>query len=184
MNGRICVFCGAAEGNRGLYGEMAVRTGGLIAGQGLGLVYGGGKVGLMGKVADAALEHHGEVIGVIPEDMLERELAHTGATSMHVVKTMLERKQRMADLSNAFLTLPGGTGTLDELFEMLTWSQLGYQKKPCGLLNVEGYYDPLIAMLDNAMAEGFLKPQYRSLLIVAEDPEHLIDLLVTAMPKE
>ena len=181
MTQRICVFCGSSEGARPDYAVAAKQTGGLIAERGLGLVYGGGNVGLMGAVADAALAKGGEVVGVIPESLLERELAHTGASTMHVVKNMLERKERMAELSSAFITLPGGTGTLDELFEMLTWSQLGLQNKPCGLLNLNGYYDPLLAMFDKAVEEGFLKAKYRSLLHVADNPEALLDKLLAAI---
>lgn len=184
MTIRICVFCGSARGSRPDYTDAAVQTGRLIAQRGLGLVYGGGNVGLMGAVADAALAEGGEVIGVIPEDMLEKELAHPNASSMHVVKDMLQRKERMAGLSDAFITLPGGTGTLDELFEMLTWSQLGYQTKPCGLLNTARYYDPLLAVFDNAVTEGFLKPKYRDLLRVADTPEALMEDLSTFLPQE
>src|SRR5579871_639763 len=145
---RVCVFCGSSSGLRSSYAEAARRLGWTLAGHKVGLVYGGGKVGLMGTVADAVLERGGEAIGVIPQPLVAREIAHPGLTELRIVSSMHERKALMADLSDAFIALPGGYGTLEEFAEALTWSQLGIHKKPCGLLNVAGYYDNLIAFLD------------------------------------
>ncbi len=175
---RICVFCGSSSGKAPRYARAAEEPGRLRAGRGAGLVYGGGKVGLMGTVADAALAGGGEVIGVIPEAMRTRELAHEGLSELHVVDSMLDRKQMMADLSDGFLTLPGGLGTLDELFEVLTWTQLGIHAKPCGLLNLEGYYDKLLAMLEDCEREGFLRPKHRHLLLVENSLEPLLERLL------
>lgn len=147
----------------------------LLGRRGITLVYGGGKVGLMGVVADACLSSGGRVIGVIPRLLQEKELAHRGATQMHVVGTMHERKAMMADLADGFLALPGGFGTWDEFCEVFTWSQLGIQSKACALLNVEGYYDPMLALADRATEEGFLRPEHRELLLVDDDGERLLD---------
>lgn len=179
---RICVFCGSSHGARDAYGDAARRTGAAIARRGLGLVYGGGSVGLMGELANAALAARGEVIGVIPEALLEREKAHPEVTELHVVGTMHERKALMAQLADAFLALPGGYGTLEELFEVLTWAQLGLHRKPFGLLEVDGYYGPLLTMLDHAVAEGFVLPHQRDLVIHAQDPEEVIEALLTHRP--
>jgi uncharacterized protein (TIGR00730 family) len=149
----------------------------LCAERGLGLVYGGGNVGLMGAAADAALAAGGEVIGVIPKGLVDRELAHPGLSSLHVVGTMHERKQRMHDLSDAFVALPGGYGTLDELFEALTWGQLGIHEKPCGLYDVEGFFQPLVALVDHAVAEHLLRPEHRAMLLAADRPEVLLSAL-------
>ena len=149
-----------------------------LAQEKLSLVYGGGRVGLMGSIADAVLEEGGEVIGVIPESLVRREVAHTGLTDLRVVQTMHERKALMAELSDAFIALPGGFGTLDEFCEILTWAQLGLHKKPCGLLNVEGYFDPLLALFDRAVDDGFLHSKHRSMLITADDPERLLEEMV------
>jgi uncharacterized protein (TIGR00730 family) len=175
---RICVFCGSNPGSRPAYANAARALGTALARRGLGLVYGGGRVGLMGTIADAVLAAGGEAIGVIPEHLVARELAHTGLTELFVVPSMHERKARMAALSRAFVALPGGYGTLDETCEALTWTQLGLQSKPCGLLNVEGYYDPLLAFLDRAVGEGFLDPENRAILLVETDPERLIGRLL------
>jgi uncharacterized protein (TIGR00730 family) len=172
---RVCVFCGSAAGNRAEYGDAARAVGRLLAERGIAVVYGGGRVGLMGMVADAAMAAGGEVIGVIPESMMAREVGHTGLTRLHVVPTMHERKALMYDLSDAFLALPGGYGTLDELCETLTWSQLGLHGKPCGLLNVEGYFDPLIAFFDLATREGFVRPSHRGLAPADPDLARLLD---------
>lgn len=175
---RICVFCGSSAGARPAYSEAAARVGAELARRGVGLVYGGGRVGLMGAVADAVLEGGGQAIGVIPESLVARELAHEGLTELLVVPSMHERKARMALLANAFLALPGGYGTLDETCEALTWTQLGIQAKPCGLLNVEGYFDPLLEFLDRAVDEGFLAPENRAILRVGTDPVRLIEALL------
>ncbi len=175
---RICVFCGSSAGVRSAYSEAARSVGAELARRGIGLVYGGGRVGLMGAVADAVLEAGGQAIGVIPESLVARELAHGGLTELFVVPSMHERKARMASLSNAFLALPGGYGTLDETCEALTWTQLGIQAKPCGLLNVEGYFDPLLAFLDRAVKEGFLAPENRAILRVDTNVSSLIGRLL------
>ncbi len=179
---RICVFCGSSAGTRPAYREAARQVGHALAENRIGLVFGGGKVGLMGAVADAALERGGEAIGVIPHALVAREIAHPGVTEMRTVNSMHERKALMADLSDAFIALPGGYGTLEEFCEALTWSQLGIHKKPCGLLNVEGYYDPLIEFLDAAVAEGFLKAENRQLVIVDTDAEAMLSALEQFQP--
>lgn len=174
---RICVFCGSQNGEDPAYAEAAIATGKLLAGQGIGLVYGGAKVGLMGAVANAALVGGGEVIGVIPEKLQSREIAHLGLTELFVVDSMHARKTMMAHLADAFIALPGGWGTLEETFEILTWSQLRLHDKPIGLLNVRGYYDPLLAFADRGVEEGFLLPEYRRLLLSAGDPAVLLKSL-------
>ncbi|HEV8262993.1 MAG TPA: TIGR00730 family Rossman fold protein, partial [Burkholderiales bacterium] len=155
---RICVFCGSNAGARSEYAEAARELAIALVERKLGIVYGGGNVGLMGVLADAALERSGEVIGVIPQSLLDKEVGHRGVTELLVVETMHERKALMNDLSDAFIALPGGFGTFDEFFEVLTWSQLGFHGKPCALLNVAGYYDRMLAMLDHAVAERLLRP--------------------------
>ena len=179
---RLCVFCGSSAGGRPEYAAAARELGALLARHGLGLVYGGGHVGLMGVLADAVLAGGGEVIGVIPQALVDRELAHAGLTELRVVNTMHERKALMADLADGFLALPGGFGTADELFEILTWAQLGLHARPVGLLNVAGFFDPLLAWLDRTVAEGFLREQHRQLLIVGDHPEALIDALLADRP--
>jgi hypothetical protein len=178
---RVCVFCGSRSGERSIYADTAAALGTLLARRGFGLVYGGGNIGLMGIIADAALAAGGEVIGVIPQHLLEREVAHTGLTQLHVVDSMHTRKALMADIADVFVAAPGGFGTLDELCEILTWAQLGLHGKPCGLLNVAGYFDPLLAMFDQATREGFLSAQHRQLIISEHDTQHLIDRLVAAI---
>ena len=174
---RICVFCGSSFGARASYRRAAVELGGLLAARKTGVVYGGGNVGLMGTVADAALAAGGEVIGVIPQALVAREIAHTKLTELRVVASMHERKALMADLSDAFIALPGGYGTLEEFCEVVTWSQLGIHAKPCGLLNVEGYFDPLIAMLDHAVQEGFIHAKNRALVIEEREAKAMIEAL-------
>ncbi len=169
----VCVFCGSSMGSRPSYAEAARRVGETLAKNDRGLVYGGGRVGLMGVVADAALAAGGRVVGVIPNALATREVAHDGLTELHLVAGMHERKALMAARSAAFLALPGGFGTFEELFEVITWSILGFHNKPVGLLNVDHYYDPLIAMLDHAMAEGFLKRAHHGLIVVSDHPETL-----------
>jgi uncharacterized protein (TIGR00730 family) len=174
---RICVFCGSSLGTSPAYRQAALTIGHLLCRRGIELVYGGGNVGLMGVVANACLSEGGRVIGVIPQALADKELAHAGLTELRVVSSMHERKSVMADLSDAFLSLPGGFGTWEEFFEVLTWSQLGIQRKACGVLNVEGYYDPLLAMADRAAAEGFVRDAHRDLLLADADPERLLDRL-------
>ena len=175
---RICVFCGSSKGGPARYEAAAAELGSHVAARGLGLVYGGGKIGLMGVVADAALAGGGEVIGVIPDNLMKREIGHDHLSELVVVDSMNERKLKMAELSDGFIALPGGLGTLDELFEMLTWSQLGLHAKPCGLLNVAGYYDPLLAFLQRGEQEGFIKPEHRNLLLVRDKVEALLNMMM------
>jgi uncharacterized protein (TIGR00730 family) len=179
---RVCVFTGSSAGLRLEYRTAAAALGQAAAARGIGVVYGGAHVGLMGVLADAALGAGGEVVGVIPRGLVARELAHTGLTTLHVVESMHERKALMASLSDGFIALPGGWGTLDELFEILTWAQLGLHRKPCGLLNVRGYFDPLLSFLDHSVAEGFVRPESRRLLTVADAADRLLDLLAEPSP--
>jgi hypothetical protein len=174
------VYCGSNAGARPEYRDAAAALGRLLAERGISLVYGGGNIGLMGVLARAALEAGGEVIGVIPRAFVEKEAAHLGVSDLRIVASMHERKALMADLSDAFVALPGGLGTLEELFETWTWAQLELHAKPCGLLNVAGFYDPLVAFLDHAVRERFLKPPHRSLLIVESDAGVLVDRLARA----
>ena len=174
---RVCVFCGSSSGTRPVYAQAAAQLGTALADAGVGVVYGGGNVGLMGAVATAALDAGAEVIGVIPQQLLEREIGNLDVTELHVVDSMHERKAMMADLSDAFVALPGGLGTLEELFEVATWSQLGLHVKPVALLDVDGFFGPLTAMLDHAVAEGFVRPEHRRLLLSADGPEQLLDAL-------
>lgn len=170
----ICVFCGSSLGNDPVYKQMAQLTGQTIAAQGKTLVYGGGRSGLMGVVADSVLQAGGRVIGVIPHALADRELAHTGLTELHMVNNMHERKTKMAELSDAFVALPGGAGTLEEIFEQWTWSQLGIHQKPCGFLNVDGFYDDLIKMLQGSVARGFTQARFVEKLIVSQDIEAIL----------
>ena len=174
---RICVFAGSSPGARPQYRDTTERLAREAVRRGYGLVFGGGSVGLMGAMADAALADGGEVIGVIPRALAEREVAHEATTRLEVVDTMHERKARMAELSVAFVTLPGGIGTLEETFEVFTWAQLGIHAKPCGLLNVGGYWDDVNRQLDKAVAERFLRPEHRRMLLVESDPGRLLDRL-------
>ncbi len=180
----LCVFCGSASGSRPAYKEVASQLGRIMAERKIRLIYGGGKVGMMGAVADAALAAGGDVIGVIPGALVERELAHHEVTELIVVESMHQRKAKMAELSDAFLALPGGFGTLEELFEVVTWAQLGFHHKPCGLLNVEGFFDALLAMLDHAHNEAFLYQGNRELLLTANEPRQILELLIEAHPKQ
>jgi len=176
---RICVFCGSSSGTGNVYLESAREVGRLLCERGIELVYGGGKVGLMGALADACLAGGGRVTGIIPQLLVDKEVAHQGLTELRVVRTMHERKALMADLADAFLALPGGYGTWDELCEVLTWTQIGIQRKASALLNVNGYYDPLLAMADRAVAEGFLRDIHRELLLTDTNPARLLDRLET-----
>ena len=171
----VCVFCGSSTGKRPEYAEAARRLGTAIARRGLELVYGAGHVGLMGVLADASLAAGGRVVGMIPRSLVDRELAHAGLTELLVVETMHERKALMAERSQAFLALPGGYGTLDELFEILTWAQLGIHSHPVGLVNIAGYFDPLLAWIDGAVEGGLLREKHRAMLLVGDDPEELLE---------
>ena len=179
---RICVFCGSRSGNSDAYADAARKLGASMAQQKIDLVYGGGHVGLMGIVADAVLRGGGKVYGVIPEKLAERELAHDTLTELFVVRNMHERKMKMADLSDAFIAMPGGFGTMDELFEVVTWGQLGIQRKAIGLLNVDGYWDPMLAWIEHALDEQFIRPHHRNLIVVADEPVALLDLLAQHEP--
>lgn len=174
---RVAVYCGSRFGNDPRFADAARGLGGTLAMRGIGIVYGGGRLGLMGVVADAALEAGGEVIGVLPEALREAEVAHRGCTELHIVPGMHERKAMMTELADAFITLPGGIGTMDELFEALSWQLLGYHAKPVGLLNVACYYDQLIGFVDTMTSSEFLRPQHRANLVASENGGELIDLL-------
>lgn len=174
---RVTVFCGSGFGLRPLYAEAARGLGALLAAERIGLVYGGGHTGLMGAVADGALAGGGEVIGVIPHGLVVKELAHQGLSELRIVDSMHARKSLMADLSDGFITLPGGMGTLEETCEILTWAQLGIHHKPCGVLNVAGYFDPLIALLDHMSAEGLLRAEHRALALFEADAGRLLQRL-------
>jgi uncharacterized protein (TIGR00730 family) len=176
----VCVFCGSSFGNDPIYKQAAQELGTALAKAGLQLIYGGGNVGLMGTVADAVMEAGGSVIGVIPKFLLEREVGHRNLTELHIVETMHERKAKMASLSDAFAIMPGGIGTLEEMFEIWTWSQLHLHNKPCALLNTAGYYDQLNGFLDHMLSQDFLKPEARCMMMVANTPEVLISELCNA----
>lgn len=171
----ICVFCGASPGVKPEYAQVAAQVGGLLAILGIEVVYGGGKVGLMGAVANGALEAGGKVTGIIPQALMRKELAHDQVQELIVVETMHERKALMHERSQAFLTLPGGAGTLEELFEVWTWAQLGYHQKPCAILNVGGFYDTLLAHIDAMIDQGFLRAEYRDTLLVESSIEPLFE---------
>ena len=178
----ICVFCGSSSGENIIYGSKAESLGKFFLVKGIRLVYGGANVGLMRILADTMLAGGGEVIGVMPRSLVEKEVAHEGLTEMHIVGDMQERKALMADLSDTFIALPGAYGTFDELFEMLTWNQLGIMTKPIGLLNVNGFFDPLIRMLDHAVKEKFLRVEHREILQVDEQEDQLLNKLATYQP--
>ena len=179
---RVCVFCGSSPGRDPAYLEAARGLGETLARRGVGLVYGGASVGLMGAVADAVLGGGGTAVGVIPQALVDREIAHAGLTELHVVGSMHERKALMAELADAFVALPGGLGTLEELFEVTTWAMLGLHRKPCALLDVNGYFAGLRAFLELATREGFVREEHRALLLVASEPEELLDRLVAWSP--
>lgn len=179
---RICVFCGSSPGRDPAYLEAATAMGTALAGRGLGLVYGGARVGLMGAVADAALAAGAEVIGVLPEALMRKEIAHEGLTRLEVVASMHERKARMAELSDGFVALPGGAGTLEEIFEIWTWGQLGFHGKPAGFLNVSGYFDGLSNFLDHTVTEAFVKPVHRQMMSFHSTPDVLLDALMAYEP--
>jgi len=171
----VCVFCGSQPGNDPAYLETARATGRVLADAGIGLVYGGGRTGMMGAVADAAIEAGGRVVGIIPEPLKRREVGHLGLAELVVVRSMHERKQMMADRAGAFVMLPGGFGTFEEFCEILTWAQLGMHDKPCVLVNTKGYYAPFVAMFDLALREGFVHPEHRRLAQAVDGPEDLLD---------
>jgi hypothetical protein len=173
----ICVFCGSSPGTSPLYVEVARRLGHVLASANITLVYGGASIGVMGALADAALKANGNVIGVIPYMLNKKEVAHTGLTDLRVVGSMHERKALMAELADGFIALPGGIGTLEELFEVWTWGQLGVHEKPCGLLNVNSYFNPLLTFIEHMVAQGFLLDEHRSLVLVDENPEALLALM-------
>ena len=172
---RLCVFCGSSAGHDPVYAGLAAQLGRTLAQRGVGLVYGGGRVGLMGVLADAALAEGGEVIGVIPQALMDRELGHGGVTELRVVDSMHTRKALMAELADGFVALPGGLGTLEELFEVWTWAQLGIHVKPCGLLDVRDFFAPLVGFLDHLVATGFVRPEHRAMLTVATSAEDLLE---------
>ena len=179
---KICVFCGSNLGIRPVYRTAAEQLASLLVRRGIDLVYGGGNVGLMGVLADTVLASGGKVTGVIPESLMAREVGHLGLTELRVVSSMHERKAVMSDLSDAFIALPGGFGTLEEFCEVVTWSQLGIHEKPCGLLNVDGHYDPLLRLFDDAVREGFLHPDNRALVLDDDAPERLLEKMAQFTP--
>lgn len=175
---QVCVFCGSYQGSQPIYMTAAHQMGNGLAQRGLGLVYGGGRVGLMGAVADGTIAGGGKVIGVIPQSLVDRELAHKGLSELRVVASMHERKAVMAELADSFVAMPGGFGTLDELFEIITWAQLGFHRKPIALLNIGGYFDPLITFIEHMETEGFIKPEHRNAVLVKNDVDSLLDTLL------
>jgi uncharacterized protein (TIGR00730 family) len=177
---RICVFLGSSFGKSDEYVRLAAEVARAIVARGYGIVYGGGRIGLMGALADAALTAGGEVVGVIPESLERREVAHRGLTTLYVVDSMHERKARMAELSDAFVAIPGGIGTLDELFDMLSWRQLGVHDKPIGILNYRGFYDPQLRQLDDMVREGFIVPEHRRLVVDAPDVDAILDAVTSS----
>jgi len=180
----LCVYCGSSGGNREEYTDAARNLANALLEQNLELVYGGGNVGLMGVVADTMIEGGGKVTGVIPSSLMEKEVGHTGLTELHVVADMHERKAMMATLSEGFVAMPGGWGTLEELFEMMTWLQLGFHVKPCAVYNASGYFDSLLAFLANARDEGFVKPLHHDMLLASADPAELIKQMAAFTPPE
>lgn len=181
---QVCVFWGSYPGSQPIYVTAAQAMGMGLAKRGLGLVYGGGRVGLMGAVANGALAGGGKVVGVIPQSLVDRELAHTGLSEMHVVASMHERKAMMAEITDAFVAMPGGFGTLDELFEIITWAQLGFHRKPIALLNIGGYFDPMLVFIEHMATEGFIKPEHRRAVLVKDDVDGLLDTLLTYQPPQ
>jgi uncharacterized protein (TIGR00730 family) len=179
---RVCVFCGSSPGLKPTYLEATVRLAGTLAGRGIGLVYGGAQIGLMGVLADSMLGFGGEVIGVIPRSLVEWEIAHTGVSDLRVVETMHERKALMSELADGFIALPGGMGTLEEFCEVLTWVQLGLHNKPCGVLNVEEFFAPLLRFFDHMVAQRFLRAEYRSAILTEAEPATLLDLFAEYQP--
>ncbi|MFW6207015.1 MAG: TIGR00730 family Rossman fold protein [Gemmatimonadota bacterium] len=181
---RICVFCGSSAGEDSRYLDAASELGAAIAQRGLGLVYGGSRIGLMGRLAQAVLDAGGEVTGVMPRPLMNRELVHAGLHDLVVTESMHERKAEMAARSDAFVAAPGGLGTFEEFFEILTWAQLGFHRKPCGILNASDYYGPLTRMLDHAVREGFVQEQHRKMILVEDNPQVLLDRMGDYQPPE
>lgn len=179
----VCVFCGSSEGRDPVYAKAARAMGRSLAVHGYGLVYGGGRIGLMGEIARAVLDAGGEAVGVIPEALLKREVGHGALTRLEVVNSMHERKARMAELSDGFIAMPGGFGTFEEWFEIITWAQLGIHDKPCVLLNVNGYFDPLLKMIERSVAEDFIRPMHRELFAVAATADEALDCIATMQPE-
>ncbi|MFU8926645.1 TIGR00730 family Rossman fold protein [Acinetobacter puyangensis] len=180
----ICIFCGSSAGNDPIYIQVAQSVGEVLAKKGLTLVYGGGKVGLMGAVADSVLAHGGKVLGVMPKHLVDREIAHTGIDELYVVNNMHERKQKMAELSDGFVALAGGAGTLEEIFEQWTWAQLGIHQKPCAFLNTNGYYDPLLQMIQHMVDKQFTKTRYAEMLTQSDDIENILNAFANYQPPE
>jgi len=180
--GTVCVFCGSNPGTDPAYLEAATETGKYLAENGIGLVFGGGRVGLMGRVADTVMSEGGTVTGVIPKDLAEKEVAHQNLTDLHVVSSMHKRKALMAKLSDGFIAMPGGFGTFEEICEVITWTQLGFQEKPCGILNTNRYYEDLISLFDNATEKGFIRPEHRRLVLVSDQIADLIEQLNSFTP--
>lgn len=178
----ICIYCGSSSGRLEVYASAAVALAEALVSRNIRLVYGGASIGIMGKVADQVLKLGGEVVGVIPKALSHKEIAHQHLTELHITESMHERKMRMAELSDGFIALPGGIGTLEELFEIWTWAQLGFHQKPCGLLNVAGYYDSLIQFLDHVLAEQFVKQDTHDLLMVESNPDALLDRYINYQP--
>jgi uncharacterized protein (TIGR00730 family) len=174
---RVCVFCGSSPGADPVYMRIAREVGTLLANRGLGLVFGGAQVGLMGAVADGALEAGGEVIGIIPQSLVRKEVAHQGLVDLRIVGSMHERKAQMAELADGFLALPGGCGTFEEFFEVVTWAQIGIHRKPCALLNIAGYYDPLLSLLNHAVDQRFVRPEHLGLVLSDTEPARLLDTM-------
>ena len=179
---RVCVYCGSSPGRLPAYAEAAAALGRELAQRNIGLVYGGASVGIMGVIADAVLEQGGDVIGVMPQSLVDKEVSHAGLTELRVTQSMHERKALMAELADGFIALPGGIGTLEELFEVLTWSQLGFHQKPCALLNIQNYYDGLVSFLNHTVVEQFVKPGHRQTLLTADQPGDLIDSMLAYRP--
>lgn len=181
---QVCIFCGSYQGTQPMYVTAAHQMGMGLAQRGLGLVYGGGRVGLMGAVADGSLAGGGKVTGVIPKSLVDRELAHVGLSELHVVTSMHERKAMMAEIADAFIAMPGGYGTLDELFEIITWAQLGFHHKPIALLNIGGYFDPLLTFIEHMAVEGFITPEHRGAVLVKNAVDTLLDTLLSYQPPQ
>lgn len=178
----LAVFCGSSAGTNNVYIENAERLGKELANRNKALIYGGAQVGCMGALANASLHNGGQVVGVIPQKLKDVEIAHEQLTELHVVHTMHDRKSKMADLADGFIALPGGAGTLEEWFEVFTWAQLGYHAKPCGLLNVNNFFDPLIAMIDHTIKEGFMNENYREMILISSDPNELLEKMDSYRP--
>ncbi|MBA4317775.1 MAG: TIGR00730 family Rossman fold protein [Flavobacterium sp.] len=179
---KLCVFCGSGFGSRIEYAQAAKNLGIALVKRNIGLVYGGGRVGLMGEIASTVNKSNGNVIGIIPKELFNKEVAYTELTDLRVVDTMHERKALMAELSDGFIAMPGGLGTIEEFFEVLTWTQLGFHSKPCGLLNISGYYDQLLKFLDHSVSEKFIEHEHRSMILIDDDPESLLDKLINFEP--